>query len=192
MKGIFAFAIEGLKRLQKNKYDFSDCPAVEEQRDKIGKTNNLCSGFASMCLEVDDADYWVQKTKKSGKIVLTSSAGTRSSSDDLFASFIGWCLKNQYEREAKVVNMASFLKDFRTTLQDKYDFGLAEEGKSICENESTSNNVLYFHCVRLNDNGEEYIAAGQKFIELHNLRNKRPDARQNTRTGKLADLELEV
>jgi putative DNA primase/helicase len=121
-KGIFAFAIEGLKRLQKNKYAFSDCPVVEEQREKIGRPGNLCDGFAMMCLEVDDADDWEYKKKKGGEKILISKHKTRTKTGELFASFIGWCLKNEHEKEAKSMSMKIFLKDFRATLQNRYDF----------------------------------------------------------------------
>jgi phage/plasmid-associated DNA primase len=190
-EGIFAFAIDGLKRLIQNKYEFSECPAVEEQREKIGKMTNLCHSFASVCLEVDNADDWKRKTKKNGKVVVSSLVETRSRTDDLFASFIGWCLTNEHEREAKVMSMAGFLKDFRATLQEKYDFGLSEEGTTICENEEKSNNVQYFNCVRLNDDGEDFIDSGQEFIEKHNLRTKKSE--KNTRTASSIDeMESEV
>jgi hypothetical protein len=89
------------------------------------------------------------------------------------------------------MSMSSFLKDFRAALHDKYDFELAEEGKTLCENEEKSNNVHYFNCVRLNDDGETLIEPGQKFIEKHNLHDKRPE-RQTRAALSSNDLDLDV
>jgi P4 family phage/plasmid primase-like protien len=171
-EGIFAFAIEGLKRLKKNKYNFPDCAAIESQRKKIGRKDNLCNGFINAFVVVDGKEDWIESTTSKGKPILKSKNNARESTDDLFAAFIGWCLNYKHSYAAKTTDKSRFLSDFRVALKEMYGFRDKDGKKNFCENEGNTGADAYFNCIRLNDEATEVIEQGRKCIEKNGLSQK--------------------
>ncbi|MDR1560756.1 MAG: DUF5906 domain-containing protein, partial [Holosporaceae bacterium] len=179
-EGIFAFAIEGLKLLKKNKYYFPECAAIESQRKKIGRTHSLCPNFIHAYVEVDDKEDWKESKTRGGTPILESKNGTQELADNLFAAFIGWCLNYQHSAVAKATDKSLFLKEFRVSLKEIYGFKDkdSDKKKNLCENEGNTGSDAYFNCISLKDEAREVMEQGQDYIEKNGLSKKAQNAKK--------------
>jgi putative DNA primase/helicase len=173
-EGIFAFAIEGLKLLKNRKYRFPEPEAIIEQSKKIGRSESLCPDFINAFVDVEDKDDWIESKTKRGTPILTSKNGTREPVDDIFAAFIGWCLRYRHSQDAKTYTKERFLREFRVTLKEIHGFKDkdSEKRKNLCENEGNSGSETYFNCLRLNDDAKEAMEEGRRFIIKNSLAKK--------------------
>lgn len=113
MEGIFAFAVEGLKRLTKNDFKFSESKQASMALEQfLGKVNPLRAFMAERTQ--------VLPIETKGKVL----------AKDLHKAFCAWCKKNGYLRCLKELSsLRSFLPELRKLLGgDKYKF--CQEKKS--------------------------------------------------------------
>jgi P4 family phage/plasmid primase-like protien len=99
LPGILNFALEGLKRLRKNNYEFSSSKAVDEAVEEYTETLNPLRRFV---LE---------------KIVSTKSQLDKVSHQSLVIAYDTWCMENGHS-SGQTGSSRAFIKNIKDTLKD--------------------------------------------------------------------------
>jgi len=126
--GIFNFAVEGLKRLIKNKFEFTESRKVSEILDEYKLEINPYIDFIRTCIEPNN---------------LTSVK--KISTKDLRKVFDEWCNRNYHDKLMNVT-MRTFLKELRLGLKNE-NIGFTEE---------KSNGDSFFKGFKITEKWEAY------------------------------------
>jgi putative DNA primase/helicase len=177
LPGIFAFAIEGFKRLKKRRFKFPKCAAVEEQREILKRSIDDYLDFMKECVNVEPPDNRtsITKTEKKGTrtLVTAKSGETMVRSNDLHFAFVGW-YSERNDTKSVSAKIGIFLSELRRVLKDHYRFGNQEGHPNLCNNEEErAGRKTHFHCLSLNEKGLEYMGAGQSLLEKSEARTAR-------------------
>lgn len=99
LPGVFAYAMEGLKRLRENDFEFTEAEkslkALEEYKEQLNVYLLFVRQFVT---QADDEKYVL--------------------SDGLWKYFTGWCAKEGHSN-AKTVNSTTFIKNIKRTMKNE-------------------------------------------------------------------------
>lgn len=110
LAGILNFALEGLERLRKNEYTFTESKVVNETLDEYKETLNPISTFV---LE---------------KIIATNNPMDKVSHTSIRKAYAVWCLENG-QAEGTIASSRSFIKNIKDALKDNNTpFGVKKGG----------------------------------------------------------------
>jgi phage/plasmid-associated DNA primase len=169
--GIFAFAIEGLKRLKNRRYKFPKCTAIDAEREEYKKEMNQYLNFIKECLTVVPPDerastpkQMIQKNKEYERLFVFSKSNKkmRESSMDIHSAFVGW-FAHAYGTKTLVVGSRPFMSEFRSVMEKEFGFVRQRVGDvTICTNEEDSGGKTYFYGLSLNKESKQYKELGER------------------------------
>jgi len=133
LDGIFAFAMDGLERLIKNKYEFTDSKRVSEILNDYRLDTNPYLDFVRTCIES------AEENDKNNR---------RLSSKELENVFNGWCAETNHSGLMGISNR-KLLKELRLTL----------ENENISYKNEKSNGETFLAKIKFNANGKKYITS---------------------------------
>jgi putative DNA primase/helicase len=136
LNGIFAFAIEGLKRLREREYKFVIPKFVKMKMEEYKADNNPHLAFVKECIVADE---------KAIKVVDQKT---------IYNVFFEWCAQEGLAEARKAnPNVKAFMKDFRVAIKDVH----------IAIKEETHNDRIYpLSGIKLSAKGEELLKVVRK------------------------------
>jgi putative DNA primase/helicase len=142
LDGIFAFAIEGLKRLRERGYKFVVPRFVKKAMEEYKTDSNPHLAFVKECIVEDEEAIKVLDQRM------------------VYNVFLEWCAQEGFTDERKGnPNVKTFMKNFRIAIKDAH----------IAMKEETHNDKTYpLSGIRLNKKGDELLETMRKNRE-HNI-----------------------